>query len=324
MTFQDRCGVCKDIAGMLVTMLRAAGFTTYPVMTMAGARVEQIPADQFNHCVVAVETEDGSFTMLDPTWAPFNRATWSRWEGEQNFVIGSPEGEELDAIESFTPAESQMRISSRARLDAAGDLRGTMTISGIGISDGRLRGLFSGAPAWDRRGAVARLLGPLGPAIEVVDLEAVDPRDFSRDAEIRVTYRVPRYAAVAETLVAFVPPGVRLAAESGRITRLLSLSGDSERSHEALLWAPQEVLVEERVELPGKMRAIGPAEKMEIERESAGLAASYEPDGGSMRLEVTATLKKRTVPPEEWAGGLETADSLRAFGGRLRWGGTNR
>ena len=72
MTFRDRAGVCKDIAGMLVTMLRAAGFTTYPVMTMAGARVERIPADQFNHCVVAVKKPDGSFLMLDPTWSPFN------------------------------------------------------------------------------------------------------------------------------------------------------------------------------------------------------------------------------------------------------------
>jgi transglutaminase-like putative cysteine protease len=33
MDFADRCGVCKDKAGMLVTMLRAAGFESYPAMT---------------------------------------------------------------------------------------------------------------------------------------------------------------------------------------------------------------------------------------------------------------------------------------------------
>jgi transglutaminase-like putative cysteine protease len=38
MTFTDRCGVCKDKAGILITMLRAAGFQSYPAMTMAGSR----------------------------------------------------------------------------------------------------------------------------------------------------------------------------------------------------------------------------------------------------------------------------------------------
>ena len=59
MIFNERSGVCKDIAGMSITMLRAAGLEVYPAMTMAGSRVESIPADQFNHCVGAVRLADG-------------------------------------------------------------------------------------------------------------------------------------------------------------------------------------------------------------------------------------------------------------------------
>lgn len=40
MIFRDRSGVCKDKAGMLITMLRAAGFESYPAMTMAGSRID--------------------------------------------------------------------------------------------------------------------------------------------------------------------------------------------------------------------------------------------------------------------------------------------
>ena len=54
MNYTDRCGVCKDIAGTLISFLRMAGFEAYPAMTMAGSRVESIPADHFNHCVAVV------------------------------------------------------------------------------------------------------------------------------------------------------------------------------------------------------------------------------------------------------------------------------
>jgi hypothetical protein len=70
MTFRDRAGVCKDIAGMLVTMLRAAGYEAYGAMTMAGARVEEIPADQFNHCVVALKKPDGAWGCWTPPGSP--------------------------------------------------------------------------------------------------------------------------------------------------------------------------------------------------------------------------------------------------------------
>ncbi len=60
MLMEYRSGVCKDIASMSITLLRAAGLNTYPAMTMAGSRIEDIPADQFNHCVVAWERAPAS------------------------------------------------------------------------------------------------------------------------------------------------------------------------------------------------------------------------------------------------------------------------
>lgn len=66
MNYTDRCGVCKDIAGTLIAFLRMAGFEAFPAMTMAGSRVETIPADHFNHCVAVVKLSDGTMMPLDP------------------------------------------------------------------------------------------------------------------------------------------------------------------------------------------------------------------------------------------------------------------
>ncbi len=64
-TFRDRGGVCKDKAGLLVAMLRVAGFDAYIVMTQAGTDVAPIPADQFNHAVACVRHRDPGGPVSD-------------------------------------------------------------------------------------------------------------------------------------------------------------------------------------------------------------------------------------------------------------------
>jgi transglutaminase-like putative cysteine protease len=325
MTFEERCGVCKDIAGMLVTMLRAAGYTTYPVMTDAGARVEAIPADQFNHCVVAVERPDGSFTMLDPTWAPFDRATWSHYEGEQNFVIGSPRGEGLSRMRSFAPEENRQTIEDRVAVAADGTIEGEMVFRGIGASDARIRGGLADAPADDRKFYLAGLLSDLGPGIEVTSFDLVEPRDFSRDARIRVGYRVPRYAAASDSLIGIVPPALRVAAKNGRLVRMLAMTkSEGDRQHEALLWFSQEVVVRESILFPAGFRAMGAPDSVSIAKDAASFRGRALLDGRRLDVEATAILAKRTIPAGEWGGGVEATDSLRAFGGRMMWAGRSR
>ena len=90
MNYTDRCGVCKDIAGTLIAFLRMAGFEAYPAMTMAGSRVESIPADHFNHCVAVVKLASGTYMPLDPTWVPFCRELWSSAEQQQNYLRVCP------------------------------------------------------------------------------------------------------------------------------------------------------------------------------------------------------------------------------------------
>jgi hypothetical protein len=143
MIFEQRSGVCKDIAGMLVAMLRAAGLESYAAMTMAGSRIDAVPADQFNHCVTALRREDGSFVMYDPTWVPYNNDIWSKQETEQHFLIGTPEGETLDRIAYSPPEESPLAARHDATLAADGTLRGTIRLEGGGASDSRLRRLVN-------------------------------------------------------------------------------------------------------------------------------------------------------------------------------------
>lgn len=110
MNYTDRCGVCKDIAGTLIAFLRMAGFEAFPAMTMAGSRVETIPADHFNHCVAVVKLSDGTMMPLDPTWVPFCRELWSSAEQQQNYLPGTPEGTDLCLTPISDPENHYVRM----------------------------------------------------------------------------------------------------------------------------------------------------------------------------------------------------------------------
>ena len=54
-TFDNRYGVCRDKAALLVAMLRIAGFEAYPVLIHVGPKKdEDVPLPYFNHAIAAV------------------------------------------------------------------------------------------------------------------------------------------------------------------------------------------------------------------------------------------------------------------------------
>ena len=310
MTFRDRCGVCKDIAGMLVTMLRSAGYETYAAMTMAGARVEEIPADQFNHCVVALRQEDGGYLMLDPTWAPWNRPTWSRWEGEQHYVIGSPEGEDLCAIRPFEADESLLQIESEARILADGTLEGEFTMRGKGISDGRIRSVAAYRPKRDIRGYLESWLADISDGVELVDFTLSDHRDFTLDATMHLTYRIPHFAEVWEQDLVFQSPVLLLVAENSRLVRLLGMPDSEERQYPVFMWAPQRVEIEEALRLPRGYEVEAP-EAWDIEENLASASFAWEPNKHTLNLDAEVSLDRRLVPVEDYHGVRDVSEEFK-------------
>jgi hypothetical protein len=301
MTFRDRAGVCKDIAGMLVTMLRSAGFETYGAMTMAGARVEQVPADQFNHCVVALKHEDGEFQMLDPTWAPWNNANWSRWEGEQNYVIGTPEGEDLMIIPPFSAEDNLLSVESEARLLQDGTLEGTLRFEGRGIADGRLRGAVANRPTRDLRGYLEGWLGALDPRIELDEFLFSDHRDFTRDTTLRLVYRIPDWTLDLGDALELRSPGLALLARNGSLSRLASIPAGESREHPAFFWAGQRVELKEELQLPRNLDWEEP-EAIDLTESQASFRCDWEIQGRKLSLTAALQLDRRTIPAEDFPG----------------------
>ncbi len=305
MIYEERSGVCKDIAGMAITMLRAAGYEVYPAMTMAGARVEAVPADQFNHCVVALRGPDGGFEMLDPTWIPFAMSNWSRAEGEQDFVIGTPEGEQLMRTPAYTPEDNRVDLTIRARIDADGTLRGRLRMIGAGYADTRLRRSVGSAPIRSVERDLRRWLATLAPGARLVSYELGDHRDFTRPLPLTVEFEVPGYALAGPRTLLWRPLGPQLVmANHAGAFRFAGRDLPAERETPALIWYPQRVVIEERVALPRGYRARAPERAWDAGDPGgiARLESAFDPDGDELASRVTVEVGRRTIEPEEWPG----------------------
>jgi hypothetical protein len=309
MSFRDRCGVCKDIAGMLVTMLRAAGYPTFAAMTMAGSRVERIPADQFNHCVVALQKEDGSFLMLDPTWAPWNNPIWNRWEGEQNYVIGTAEGEDLMMIPAFAPEDNRLEITSDAKIGGDGALQGVLVLEGKGALDGRIRQAAADRSKREVDPGIETWLAAISPRAELVDCTFTDPRDFTIDSRLRIVYRVPRFADFLENDLVCGSPALRFIAKNERLSRLAYVPDDEERTQGVFVWGPQEISIRETIQLPPGYKAEEP-EDVSIEESIASASLDWKAEGRRLTLKGRGVLEKRQFSVEDHSGARKVRNVL--------------
>jgi len=300
MIWRNKSGVCKDKAAMGVTMLRAAGFDVWPAMTMAGSRVERIPADQFNHCITAIRTGAGEFRMVDPTWVPLSMETWSTAEGEQHYLVGTPEGELLTTTPTFEPSKNKLNISSRAVLHSDGSLTGDLVIQGEEYADQRIRRqLAQSTAATDRQAWFESLVGRIGPgaSVDKVEVRYGDPMDLSEPLRVEISYHIPRFALATGDKIHFSPPMSRHLI----VPAYLEAAGLDEREQPLFLWSPRFRNVTETIRLPKGFQVTRLPEDRDIDGDAASLRTHTEVDGNTLTYTYRLKIKKRTIPPEEYA-----------------------
>lgn len=315
MTLNDRAGVCKDIAGMSIALLRGLGFTVYPAMTMAGARVEDIPADQFNHCVVAIKRKDGSYTMIDPTWAWYAMRVWSRAEAEQHYVIGSPEGEERMAIPTFPAEENQTNITLKGTIQPNGDLIGTVTIEGTSYGDTRLRRGVAYLPAESHDNLFSDWLSNIAPNAECIKVEQTDIDDLYKPFRLTLHFRASGYAIVGKDMLMFRPPAANFAQASPRTFDFIAELTADERSNPMLIWNTRLKTISETIKIPSGFQFVNAPEKPE---EVGGDVASCRTEaslknGTTFSTSIEYRVNQRTIPKEFYSEVKDSYDAIKDF-----------
>lgn len=300
MTFSDRCGVCKDKAGMLITMLRAAGFESYAAMTMAGSRIDRIPADQFNHSVTVVKLSDGKYHLLDPTWVPFVRELWSSLEQQQNYLMGVPEGADLMITPISPPENHYLKINGSSTLHEDGSISGEFTLEAEGQSDAAIRRIFTSAyrTTWEKN--LERELISVHPRASIISADFGDPMEYQKsNLKITIQYEIPDYAIVTEQEILITPVVVSNIFKRA-MSHLYIQTSPAERQYQFRDRCSRTVQLSETVKLPFNVETIYlPATEL-MSGTGANFKGAFYVEGDQLTVTENIKFKKRIYDPDDW------------------------
>lgn len=298
MTYLDRCGVCKDKAGMLVTMLRAAGFDSFPAMTMAGSRIDRIPADQFNHSVTVVKM-DGQWHLLDPTWVPGVRELWSSAEQQQEYLMGIPGGADLMTTPISPPENHYLKYNIVSRISKDGTLTANVEIRADGQSDSNLRRRFTRRMLnqWDT--VLQRELFELSPLVKISNVYHLDPIDISKPFLLKFTMEIPAYAKQGKSGLYMTPLSNNLPLNELLFFQRIKTK-EKTKKYPFRTRSSQLVKVTETIKLPAKYKLASNPGFNSVKGSGADFSGSLSLRGTTVSIKKEIKLKKRIYQPEDW------------------------
>jgi hypothetical protein len=301
MNFTDRCGVCKDKAGMLITLLRAAGFDAYPAMTMAGSRIDYIPADQFNHCVTVYKSRtDNRYHLLDPTWVPFVRELWSSAEQQQNYLMGVPEGADLGETPISNPSNHYLKMTGTTNISADGTLEGEYVVTAEGQTDAAIRGMFTRAYMADWAANVEKEVVRISTRAQLVKVTYDDPYNYLA-GPIKMTFkiRIPEYATVAGDELIFTP-----FLATGFMKRAMPHTGFDtgleERKFPFRDRTSHTVEISEKISLPDIKEIVYSPDAESGDGSGAQYSGMIKRENDMLKFTLNASYPKRIYQPEDW------------------------
>jgi len=165
LTFNNRYGVCRDKAALLVSLLRLGGFDAYPVLIYVGPKKDpEVPQPWFNHAITAVRNADGSYQLMDST-DENTRDLLPAYLSDCSYLVASPEGETLQTSPVIPPEKNLLTIEIDAALEEQNIITAKALLSFEGINDTACRGRLARLKPEERKPYFeARLKEALGNA----------------------------------------------------------------------------------------------------------------------------------------------------------------
>ena len=200
-TFNNRYGVCRDKAGLLVAMLRLAGFHAYPVLIHVGAKLDPVvPQPFFNHAIVAVDQGNRQYQLMDPT-NENTKDLFPSYLCNNSYLVARPDGEELATSLVPPPEKNGLDVYSTAALSRDGSMFFESMIDLKGVNDTMYRGVLAKRTPEEQEKIFERILKSVSSGAELVkcEIRPKDLRDTTLPLSVKLAARFPEMVIRGET-----------------------------------------------------------------------------------------------------------------------------
>jgi transglutaminase-like putative cysteine protease len=190
LTFNNKYGVCRDKATLLVTMLRIAGFKAYPVLIMNGPKKDpDVPNPYFNHAITCIEEKSGKYMLMDST-DENTRVLFPAYLCNQSYLVAKPQGETLQTSPIIPASKNMMQITTHATVNDTGLMIAETALKFSGINDGAYRGYFANRKPLERKRFFEKIIKKIFPGAKLVDydIQPKNIRDTSQGLKVYIRY----------------------------------------------------------------------------------------------------------------------------------------
>jgi transglutaminase-like putative cysteine protease len=229
MTFDNRHGVCRDKAALLVAMLRLAGIDAYPVLIDAGPKKDdEIAMVAFNHAIVAATNEDGSYQLMDCT-DESTKDLFPNYLCNCSYLVAHPQGEDLRTASIVPARENLVHVETTGEIDSRGNLTAETNMKFEGINDNAYRSYFARVKPEQRRQLFEGVLKASIATASLTDFEVrpADIQDTTQALSVRLRFTAKDLLIGAGDTVMMPVPQV--GARVGIVNFIIGQTGLKER-----------------------------------------------------------------------------------------------
>ena len=294
LTFQQRYGDCTDKSILLATMLRIIGVEAYPIIIMTNDEDEitrDIPDLSGNHAIT-LAIVDGKKRFLDATSTTYGYPYFRADDAGVTYVCAICR--EWGYTTTPPPEDNATHIEIDAKLDKDGTMTADYTASFTGSWEAGYRSYWENQQA-ERRGSILQdWTSYIIPGAVVTDWALPGVEDPLAPFEEVTKLKVPDYPISAGDLWILKIPSIR------REYKFDEVSLDK-RQFPIEYTAPKQVSHRIVFDLPAGCEVEYVPEDIALDNDYASYRAGFTQEEGRVVFEDTYRLKKRVVPPKDYA-----------------------
>ncbi len=197
--FKNKYGDCKDQSMLLISMLRYAGISAYPVLIgTKGSYLldEEFPTLIFNHAICLAEVEE-KLVFLDPTAETTSFGDLPGGDQDRKVLVFYEKEGKIQKTPLFSPEHNKAYISMNIDIHEDETISGTRNINTFGEYDQGQRYWLKYTKPVLIQEALKSSVNSLSPGGKLLSYEISDIEDLNQPIEIKMEFEGPKFLTKA-------------------------------------------------------------------------------------------------------------------------------